>query len=502
MSTFSDTAADVSTTTGAWRIRFVLRRAGPWGGATRGRWRWTGHADLCVGGSEIEIDGRRARPFWWPARQKVRVPFASIRNVAANGRVVQLELTLHPNSPDIWVLRTDNPESAQKLVALLPTTRTVEFERVQREAQDFGKALQQVGARVVVTPTLVGLNVAAYLWTASHGGGWLTAQPQLLLAWGTNFGPATIHGEWWRLLSAMFIHFGLLHLLFNMWALAALGPGIERLFGSGYFALLYLLAGLGGSLVSITWHPAINSAGASGAIFGLLGGLLAFMLNPATRIPASIGSRQRASALVFIGYNLLNGLAHRGIDNGAHIGGLLFGFVIGWLLSRPLDPAEREEGAPKALIATAVGAALLLTLAWPLMHRPPLADSELAFREDLLRVGAEESQALTAWQRLARLRQQGALNEQAWGQRVDAEVVPHWQAILDTLSDDDLPPGSSLQPLRGALIRYAQGRQLSSSLAAEAARTQDASKQTWANEVLGNHAGDARQVAALIAGLE
>ena len=136
----------------------------------------------------------------------------------------------------------------------------------------------------------------------------------------------------------MFLHFGLLHIALNMWVLIALGPQVERLFGSACYLLLYLFSGLCGSVASLWWHPGINSAGASGAIFGVIAGLLAFTLNPATRLPASITGNQRTSALVFIFYNLANGFGHQGIDNACHVGGLLGGLLMGWLLAQPWIP--------------------------------------------------------------------------------------------------------------------------------------------------------------------
>jgi rhomboid protease GluP len=108
------------------------------------------------------------------------------------------------------------------------------------------------------------------------------------IAWGSNFGPYTTEGEWWRLFTSLFIHFGIAHLLLNMFALTAFGPLVERLFGSVNFLFVYLLAGIAGSLASIAWNPGINSAGASGAIFGILGALMAVQLRAGATIPMDI----------------------------------------------------------------------------------------------------------------------------------------------------------------------------------------------------------------------
>jgi TPR repeat protein len=172
----------------------------------------------------------------------------------------------------------------------------------------------------------------------------------------------------------MFVHFGLLHLVFNMWVLWSIGRMTERMFGSLHYALLYVLGGLCGSMASLWWHPNVNSAGASGAIFGILGGLLAFVLNPASGVPATIVASQRRSIVIFVAYNLIGGFTHQGIDNAAHLGGLIGGFLIGWMLARPLDVTAREQAQSRFVLAGVLGLAALSVLGWHLTqlpHPPP-----------------------------------------------------------------------------------------------------------------------------------
>ena len=148
----------------------------------------------------------------------------------------------------------------------------------------------------------------------------------------------TTDGEWWRVFTSLFIHFEIIHLAFNMWALATFGPLTERLFGSVNYLLIYLAAGVSGSLASISWRPDINSAGASGAIFGVLGSLLAAHLRTGETFPSSVLRPLRNSTLIFAGYALLSGLQHEGIDNAAHLGGLAAGFLFGLVMAR--DPSR------------------------------------------------------------------------------------------------------------------------------------------------------------------
>lgn len=159
---------------------------------------------------------------------------------------------------------------------------------------------------------------------------------------GSDYTPLTAGGEWWRLLTSIFLHFGMLHLAFNMWALWVNGVLAERLYGSARYLTLYLVAGVAGSITSFLWHPFVNGAGASGAIFGVLGALFAYFLRTHSGVPKSVLKAQRNAAGIFIVVSLLNAARVRGIDNAAHLGGVAAGFVMAWLLYRPLD-VKRDE---------------------------------------------------------------------------------------------------------------------------------------------------------------
>lgn len=145
-----------------------------------------------------------------------------------------------------------------------------------------------------------------------------------------------LEGQVWRLFTAMFLHIGVLHLLFNLYALNALGPLVEGYFGHVRFSVIYLLGGLFGSLASYAFSPN-PSAGASGAIFGLAGAITIYFL----RYRENFGSRGRAiltNMLMVIGINLVFGLAMPGIDNWGHMGGLVGGAVLAWGLLPRYEP--------------------------------------------------------------------------------------------------------------------------------------------------------------------
>src|SRR3569833_2221019 len=150
-----------------------------------------------------------------------------------------------------------------------------------------------------------------------------------------------------------------------MWALWLFGCLAERLFGSLQFIVLYVFAGLCGNVASLMRNPAVDTGGASSALFGVLGALLAFILRTRTRVPIEVGSGLRASGSILVLYSLANGLTHSGCENSALLSGLLAGFAIGWLLARPLNVEGRSSYARQLAVAVLGGAVTLGALSWP-----------------------------------------------------------------------------------------------------------------------------------------
>jgi rhomboid protease GluP len=140
----------------------------------------------------------------------------------------------------------------------------------------------------------------------------------------------------------MFLHIGIMHLLFNAYALIVIGIELERLFGPWRFLTLYLLAGLFGSLASYAFSTSL-AAGASGAIFGLIGGLAAFFALHRERL-GTWGRRRLGNIAFLIALNLFLGFTQPGIDNLAHLGGLLSGIALGWAMAPryELDPIRLQ----------------------------------------------------------------------------------------------------------------------------------------------------------------
>lgn len=149
-----------------------------------------------------------------------------------------------------------------------------------------------------------------------------------LVRFGAKYGPLMAAGEWWRFVTPIFLHGGLLHLGMNSWVLYDLGPAVEALYGRQKFFVLYLLTGIAGVAASFLWRPYGISIGASGALFGLIGSMIAY----GYRNRRSVSDPARNMFVKWAIYALLFGFIVPGLDNAAHIGGLVGGMAFGWLV--------------------------------------------------------------------------------------------------------------------------------------------------------------------------
>lgn len=157
-------------------------------------------------------------------------------------------------------------------------------------------------------------------------------------------------GEWWRLLTPMLVHGGALHLFLNMYILFIYGPNVEQTFGTARFVVMFLVSGFMGSAFSYAFPPDNPSVGASGAIFGVVGVLVVYLYR---RRSSHLMAHYLRGMAIFIGANLLLGFLWQGIDNFAHIGGLLGGALMAFGFDRG---KASEAGSPLGLqIATTVG---------------------------------------------------------------------------------------------------------------------------------------------------
>jgi len=195
-------------------------------------------------------------------------------------------------------------------------------------------------SRPIVTWALLAIIVVVFIIETLLGG---STEVDVLIRMGAKYTPLIAAGEYWRLFTSMFLHIGVTHLAFNGYALFVIGTELERLEGPGRFLAIYLLSGLFGSLASYALSDSL-AAGASGAIFGIIGALAAFFLVHRERLGAW-GSRRLANIGIVIVFNLIWGFSQPGrIDNYAHVGGLLAGLALGWALAPryELDPVRAQ----------------------------------------------------------------------------------------------------------------------------------------------------------------
>ena len=184
--------------------------------------------------------------------------------------------------------------------------------------------------------------------------------PDDLIRWGANFGPLTIANQWWRLLTCMFLHAGVLHILCNGYALFRLGAVVERMLGRPFFIVIYFVSGIMGSLASVWWNPMAVSVGASGAVFGIFGALLTFVFLYRHFMPREAVAALRKNAIIVLGLNFFLGFSIEAIDMAAHLGGFLGGIVATAALCRLPRPMSLKS--QRLRMAWVIGGALAVTI--------------------------------------------------------------------------------------------------------------------------------------------
>lgn len=225
--------------------------------------------------------------------------------------------------PDIMEKTNHNEEGMQLLFKIT--------EDINLNNEVKNKKMEKIfsSKRPLVTYVLIGLCILMFIIT---GG---SSYSDVLLKYGANLGVLVKNGEYFRLVTSMFLHAGVVHIFFNLYSLYIVGAKIEDFFGKWKFLLIYLLSGIAGNLLSIGFNSEVVSVGASGAIFGLFGALLYFGYT----YRGYIGSIIKSQILPIIIYNLILGFVIPGIDISAHIGGLIGGILV----SKMVGTIENKE---------------------------------------------------------------------------------------------------------------------------------------------------------------
>lgn len=358
-----------------------------------------GPGQLTIEPDFLTLRGSCHRAFRFPKTEQQRLRMVDVVNVRTSGEDVIFDVVDVQDMREVGFSAADR-DAAKAIAAALPTRCTSEYKMTAHvERQVFNDRIDYWSPSTPVIRTLLIANIAIFLlmWLERQGVGapWFKPLPgwgsaaavqghlqlwkqgvlnvvgignwplalasftgfgpeihpallrEQLVKWGSNLPRMTLGaGEWWRLLSSAFLHGNLVHLAMNMFALWQAGQLVERIFGSLRFAGLYLLAAIGGSLGSLLWgllsHHPVNSVGASGAVFGIIGGLFAFIGREHSGVPPTVVRDLRSSLVPFLLFNIGAGFLYPHTDNAAHIGGLAAGWLAGHLLARSLHvPAPR-----------------------------------------------------------------------------------------------------------------------------------------------------------------
>lgn len=333
-----------------------------------------------------------------------------------------------------------------------------------------------------VTLTLIAINVGVFAAMLLFGAGLWHSSNGVQFAWGANFGPATKDGEWWRLGSALFLHFGVFHLAMNMLSLWDGGRLVERMYGPARFVLIYFVSGLAGNLLSlISQGDRAVSGGASGAIFGVYGALLSFLWQQRDTLERREFTRLFWGACVFAAITIFLGFQIAGIDNGAHIGGFVAGLLAGAALARPLSADDKPLlgryrtplASPGQSLAgfTLVAALVLLVIGIP-SPRYRWSEEVMA-RGEISEFIGEDQRIADRWTRLIDAAQTSGTTFDDLAGRIESEVALPYQQSFEELSDLQLSPEAPSAAALANLRRYAETRRDASRALVEGLRAHD-----------------------------
>jgi membrane associated rhomboid family serine protease/Flp pilus assembly protein TadD len=345
-----------------------------------------------------------------------------------------------------------------------PTPAPTPREARRQEAAAFAAELNQIApSRPVVTYALIAICTAVYVFELIRGAGFWSMSPDLAISLGANYGPLTLSGQWWRLFTSMFLHFGFFHVFMNMWCLLFLGSLAERLMGRAEFLLLYIATGLFGSLLSLAVHPQLVAAGASGAVFGVTGGLITYLGLKKAPLDFARAKKQLTNLAVFVGINFFYSLGP-GIDMMAHLGGLISGLIIAIALPRfletfgtQLNPAILPEKSSinKKLVAIGIACAIAIVAAC-VGIRHTQGDSAFVV-ESLDQIDAGHSAAvIPRLEQIVKAQPDNSMAHFALGNAY-LSTNQYGGAVQELFKADTLAPGNALTEQNLGVAYMAQG---------------------------------------------
>jgi membrane associated rhomboid family serine protease len=362
--------------------------------------------------------------------------------------------------------RLTSPEDRVRYLGIaLDCVRRLKVMATETEPErEFRESLRARTQHVLVTPALVAISVMV-VGGMLFGAGAI-GDPDTLVAWCASIGTRTTNGEWWRLVTSMFVHTGTIHLLVNVAVLVQLGMVLERLAGRLAFAAAYVSAGVFAGLASLSSHPLGVTAGSTGAIFGLYGLLFASVVwqlfplrrndppqeadesgaddsvvderaAPAATLPLMTMQRLGAGAAVFIVYSALSGFAHTA-EWTALVVGAIYGLVLGRSVGREERKTNRVAGAMVAAAAIAIACAV------PLRNVANV-------KPEIIRVLATEERTTATYRAASDAFTRGRMTAEALAQLAERTIVPELQA-----ADARLTALANVPPEQQSLVRDAR----------------------------------------------
>ncbi|MDT7513890.1 rhomboid family intramembrane serine protease [Rhodoferax mekongensis] len=359
---------------------------------------------------------------------------------------------LNPAKPTLPLSALDEASQAQLLEAIQQRRQAhavflapAKINNEIAEEKAFADRLKALTPTPWVTYCLIATNILLWVATLAKGGTVAGTPADLLLQWGGNAASEVQRGEWWRMASSMFLHNGMMHIALNMLGLYSVGITVERLYGPRLFALIYLGSGLVGSALSLHFAAqAAVSVGASGAVFGIAGALVVGIWEHRRQLPRSISKQTLVNAGIFILYSLAQGFAQQGIDNAAHIGGLLAGSVLAYLLPEQLDPDRYERTVRrKALMALT----MVLAAAAGLATAAPQARLDQRGVQHFTKGLRAMSNAFNAFQQEAEQVKAGKRSERELDERSRTVYAPMMRQALMELSQAQLATSDPRHPM-------------------------------------------------------
>jgi len=344
--------------------------------------RFKGKGIVRIEGDHIQVSGRRRHIFSFGSKTE-NYNVSSIRNVVRKGKVVRFAILIGKRQWQAMLVCADE-KTAEAIAERFPATIDSDLYTAQQASQELKDRLSQLPGGTPVTWGLLAFNILIYLSMVYTTNRWLQFDAGYLSTVGGNFSPLTSEGQWWRLLSSTFLHIGLFHLLFNMFALYSFGRLVERLYGPRAFFGLYLLAGFVGSCGTLLAAPEAVGVGASGAIFGVIGIIVVFLATDRDFLSQGARKKLFANFALYGAYVLVNGFGKAGIDNAAHVGGLLSGLTMAWFIGTPLRLREEKPGLLRGRVLA--GACLVLLCAGVAVASAPKLSGDYKIHVEMIKL--------------------------------------------------------------------------------------------------------------------